>query len=130
MKEEFKEIAPYDDSAFQTAMTRLVKEPGFENAIRYVMPDADFKQLAENLQKIESKNEFQQKIMLGILKLLESKTTSGVTDSGFENLDPSRNVLFITNHRDIVLDASFLGLAMIRRPSCPGSCLGRQSTYL
>lgn len=115
MKEEFKEITPYDDSAFQTAMARLVKEPGFENAIRYVMPDADFKQLAENLQKIESKNEFQQKIMLGILKLLESKTTSGVTDSGFENLDPSRNVLFITNHRDIVLDASFLGLAMIRR---------------
>ena len=55
MKEEFKEIAPYDDSAFQTAMARLVKEPGFENAIRYVMPDADFKQLAENLQKIESK---------------------------------------------------------------------------
>ncbi len=53
--------------------------------------------------------------MFGILKILESKTTAGVTDSGLENLTPDRNVLFITNHRDIVLDASFLGLVMIRR---------------
>ena len=33
MKEEFNDIAPYDDSAFQESMARLVKEPGFENAI-------------------------------------------------------------------------------------------------
>ncbi|MDE5942076.1 MAG: acyltransferase, partial [Muribaculaceae bacterium] len=110
MKEEYKEIAPYDDSAFQQHMARLIKEPGFENAIKYVMPDADFGLLAENLKKIESKNQFQHQIMFGILKLLESKTTAGVTDSGFENLPADNNVLFITNHRDIVLDASFLGL--------------------
>ena len=39
MKEEFKDIAPYDDSDFSATMARLVKEPGFENAIKYVMPD-------------------------------------------------------------------------------------------
>lgn len=115
MKEEFKEIAPYEDSSFRHYMQRLVKEPGFENAIRYVMPDADFHALVENLLTIESKNEFQQKIMLGILMLLESKTTSGVSDSGLDSFTAETNVLFLTNHRDIVLDASFLGLAMIRR---------------
>ena len=115
MKEDFKEIAPYDDSAFKDYMARMVKEPGFENAIRYVMPDADFGQLVENLKKIETKNQFQHQVMFGILQLLEHKTTSGVTDSGFERMKDGRNVLFITNHRDIVLDASFLGLSMIRQ---------------
>lgn len=115
MKEEFNDIAPYDDSVFQQYMARLVKEPGFENAIRYVMPDADYNQIVAQLLQIKGKDEFQEKIMYGILQLLEAKTTSGVTDSGFDNIDPDGSYLFITNHRDIVLDASFLGLAMIRR---------------
>lgn len=115
MKEEFKEIAPYEDSSFKHYMQRLVKEPGFENAIRYVMPDADFPALVKNLLQIDNKNDFQQKIMLGILMILEQKTTSGVSDSGLESVADGSSVLFITNHRDIVLDASFLGLAMIRR---------------
>ena len=49
MKEEFKDIAPYDDSDFSATMARLVKEPGFENAIKYVMPDADYRQVANSL---------------------------------------------------------------------------------
>ena len=114
MKEEFKDIAPYGESEFGEAMARLVKEPGFENAIRYIMPGADYNQLVQQLLHIRNAREFHQKIMFGILKNLEEKTTDGVTESGLERLKDGQNVLFITNHRDIVLDASFLGLALIR----------------
>lgn len=114
MKEEFQDIAPYDDNEFQEHMAQLVNEPGFENAIKYIMPGTDYKALASQLLKISGKEEFQKKIMLGILKLLESQTTAGVTETGIENLDRNNNALFISNHRDIVLDASFLGLAIIR----------------
>lgn len=113
-QEQFKDIAPYDNSEFRSKMEHLVKQPGFEHTIRYIMPDADYDQLVKNLLTIDNKNDFQQKIMLGILKMLEQKTTSGVTDSGLENIDDGKSHLFITNHRDIVLDASFLGLTMIR----------------
>lgn len=113
-KEEFSDIAPYDDSDFQHYMSRLVKEPGFEHAIRYVMPDVKYPEMVQNLLQIKSKDEFQRTIMQEMLELLERMTTSGVTDSGLEDFDASKSVLFITNHRDIVLDASFLGLAMLR----------------
>ena len=113
-KEEFSDIAPYDDSDFQHYMSWLVKEPGFEHAIRYVMPDVKYPEMVQNLLQIKSKDEFQRTIMQGMLELLERMTTSGVTDSGLEDFDASKSVLFITNHRDIVLDASFLGLAMLR----------------
>ena len=113
-KEEFSDIAPYDDSDFQHYMSRLVKEPGFEHAIRYVMPDVKYPEMVQNLLQIKSKDEFQRTIMQGMLELLERMTTSGVTDSGLEDFDAAKSVLFITNHRDIVLDASFLGLAMLR----------------
>lgn len=114
MKEEFLDIAPYDDSEFRHHMARLVDEPGFENAIKYIVPDADYTALVDMLKHISTKEEFQVKVMLHILEMLERKTTSGVTESGFETIKKDSGVLFISNHRDIVLDASFLGLVMIR----------------
>lgn len=112
--EEYKDIAPYDDEQFAEKMEMLVNDPGFENAIQYVLPGSDFRQLADTLRKITNKEDFQKQVMLSILKRLEDGTTDGVTDSGLENIDLTQPRLFISNHRDIVLDASFLGLVMIR----------------
>lgn len=112
---EYKDIAPYDDCDFKQQMEIMLADPGFEHAIRYVIPDVDFPQLRENLRKLDNKEDFQKLVMSNILLMLEKNTTAGVTETGIENFDPQKAALFITNHRDIVLDASFLGLAMIRR---------------
>ncbi len=112
--EEYKDIAPFDDEQFSQKMEKLVNDPGFENAIKYVLPGSDFRELADTLRKIDNKEDFQKKVMLSILRRLEEGTTDGVTDSGLENIDLAQPRLFMSNHRDIVLDASFLGLVMIR----------------
>lgn len=113
--EEYKDIAPYDDEQFAEKMQQLVKDPGFADAIQYVLPGVDYKQLAETLGKITNKEDFQKQVMLSILLRLEAATTDKVTDSGLDNVDLKVSRLFISNHRDIVLDASFLGLVMIRQ---------------
>lgn len=113
--EDFSDIAPYEDGkAFSEGIERLLAEPRFENAIRYVQPDMDFDQLKALLRQFKSKDQFQQAVMRQILLLLEAKTSKGVTASGFDNYDPSRGALLMSNHRDIVLDAGFLGLCMLR----------------
>ncbi len=112
--EEYKDIAPFEDEQFAEKMEKLVNDPGFENAIQYVLPGSDFHELASTLRKITNKEDFQKKVMLSILLRLEEATTDGVTDSGLDNIDLSQPRLFMSNHRDIVLDASFLGLVMIR----------------
>ena len=112
--EEYKDIAPFDDEQFSQKMEKLVNDPGFENAIKYVLPGSDFRELAATLRKIDNKEDFQKKVMLSILRRLEEGTTDGVTDSGLENIDLAQPRLYMSNHRDIVLDASFLGLVMIR----------------
>ena len=92
----------------------MVKEPGFEHAIRYVMHDVDFDAFCQGLMAIKSKNEFQIKIMQPFLAMLEAKTTNGISWGGLENLNKDTNYTFITNHRDIVLDASFMNVALLR----------------
>lgn len=113
--EEFKDIAPYANEEFPENIEKLLHDPGFEHAIGYVLPGVNFSQLCDSLRTYSDKESFQKEVMIPILKQLEDGTTDGVTDSGIEDLDLSKSHLFISNHRDIVLDASFLGLAMIRK---------------
>lgn len=112
--EEFQDIAPYDDSQFADKLSGLVHEPGFEHAVRYVMPDVDYPAFCQQLVNANSQAEFQTKIMKPFLEMLVMKTTSGLHPRGFEKLKNSGPVTFMTNHRDIVLDASFLNLCLLQ----------------
>lgn len=112
--EEFKDIAPYEDHEFEHKMQQLVKEPGFEHAVRYVMPDVDYPAFAKDLLKVTTKHNFQRQVMVPFLEMLAMKTTKGVTGVGFDKLDVETSRTYISNHRDIVLDASFLNLCLVR----------------
>ena len=118
MKEQeydFSDIAPYADSEFHSRMEKLVKEPGFHHVINYTMPPEDVPTLFEDLLKIDNTYDFQHQMMFPFLEMLAKTTTSGISLGGVKYLNPSTNYTFITNHRDIVLDASFLNLAFLRK---------------
>ncbi len=112
--ENFDDIRPYDDHQFREKIENLVHEPGFEHAVRYVMPDIDYNEFVQRLLSVQTQDDFQLKVMGPFLEMLVKKTTDGLSVDGLENYDPSRCHTFITNHRDIVLDASFLNLCFIR----------------
>lgn len=114
MPEEFKDIAPYGEEEFHRVISRLVKEPGFEHAIKYMFPESDYKDFSHRLVTLSSQAEFQHVVMGGFLEKLAATTTDGVTCSGTENITPGTSYTFISNHRDIVLDASFLNLCFMR----------------
>ena len=114
--EDFSDIAPYKDSEFKPKMAQLVKEPGFEHAIRYVMPDVDYPEFVKGLMAISTIDEFQRTIVAPFLEMLAMKTTSGITIGGLEqNCDKNKSYTYITNHRDIVLDASFLNIRLLQK---------------
>lgn len=112
---DFSDIAPYDDSVFHDKMKHLVEEPGFLHALKYTMPEKDVPVLIDELLRIDNKYDFQQQVMFPFLEMLAKTTTSGISLGGAKYLNPSVNYTYITNHRDIVLDASFLNLAFLRR---------------
>lgn len=111
--DQFADIRPYDDHLFKEKIAVLVREPGFEHAVRYVMPDVDYEAFVKNLLTVETQNDFQIKVMGPFLEMLAAATTHGVSMDGAENYISGPHV-FVTNHRDIVLDASFLNLCFIR----------------
>lgn len=111
---DFSDIEPYDDSLFPEKIAALVKEPGFEHAVRSVFPDIDYENFVDGLKTITGKKMFQKNVMANFLEQLSRKTTSGIEYSGMSLIEDNKAYTFITNHRDIVLDASFLNLGFIR----------------
>lgn len=112
---DFSDISPYDDSVFHEKMVNLVKEPGFLHAVNYTMPKDDVPVLIDELLKIDNKYDFQTQVMFPFLEMLAKTTTAGISIGGLKYHNPGVNYTFITNHRDIVLDASFLNLALLRK---------------
>ena len=110
---DFSDIAPFDDKDFSEKMACLVKEAGFEHAVKYVMPDLNYKEFVEKLLQIPNKEAFQKQVMYQFLLMLKDKTTSGISSRGTENIKQGMSYTIMSNHRDIVLDASFLNLCLI-----------------
>lgn len=95
-------------------MEELVKEPGFEHAVRYVMPDVDYPAFSAQLLNLESCEDFKRHVMASFLEMIVAKTTDGLSVDGLENCKPDKCYTFISNHRDIVLDATLLNLCLMR----------------
>lgn len=112
--QNFSDIAPFDDTDFRQHVAQLVGEPQFQHAVIWVMPNIDYDAFAQNLLSVNNQKDFQLKVMGPFLEQLERTTTSGITCDGLDNYQPGKSYTLISNHRDIVLDASFLNLCLIR----------------
>lgn len=95
-------------------METLVKEPGFLHAVSFCMPPDAVPHLIDDMLKITNKHDFQTQVMMPFVEMIAKTTTSGITMGGIKNYNATRSYTYITNHRDIVLDASFLNLAFLR----------------
>ena len=110
----FDDIRPYTDAEIPAAMQRLVAYPEFRAVSGYLFPDRPFDEVAALLTSSRTVDEFQSRFMVPVVEALMAKTTDGVTVEGMEKLDPGQGYLFVSNHRDIVLDAAFLQVLLRR----------------
>lgn len=114
MDYDFSDICPYDDSVFTDKMKTLVEEPGFLHALSFCVPPDGVEAMKQELLSIDNKHDFQVLVMFPFLQMVAKNTTAGISMGGMRNYNSTLNYTFISNHRDIVLDASFMNLAFLR----------------
>ena len=111
--QEFADVCPFNDSEFNEKVALLVNEPMFRSVVNYAIPGVDYDIFVKKLLSLKGKDDFQVQIMKPFLETLVKNTTDGLTLSGEDNYEKGKSYTFISNHRDIVLDASFLNLGLI-----------------
>lgn len=114
MKQNFDDIRPYNDDEVKEKIEELASEPQFEYAMSHIFKGVPFKMVKRQLGQISSIREFQIDFMLPILKIMVSSTTQGLSWSG-DQMDNSQHHLFLSNHRDIVLDSALTNYALAEK---------------
>jgi len=109
----FDSIRPYNDEEIHEVFERLINEANFLGLIKFLYPNFSTEQFLNKLLSIQSIREFQTEVIYPYVKEVLRTTTKGITHSGLDQLDPNGHYLFISNHRDIVLDSAILNILMV-----------------
>ncbi|MCW8995578.1 MAG: 1-acyl-sn-glycerol-3-phosphate acyltransferase [Psychromonas sp.] len=121
--DKFSDIRPYNDDEIQPAIQRVINDNEFIDAIisfrfpkiakfiGFILKPLLRRYFLYRWGAINSIDEMQQVVGCYVQHMIDSTTTK-FTYSGLENLDPSKNYLFVSNHRDIAMDPSFVNWAL------------------
>jgi hypothetical protein len=112
---DFEDIRPFNDEELPGALAKLTRDHRFLSVLSYLYPNAELRnQILHLLSKMNAVVDFQYKIILPLLHQIEKNSSQGVSFSTMENFHPEDNYLYISNHRDIILDSAFLNMLMFR----------------
>lgn len=110
---KFDEIRFFDDSEVNEALLGIARDPMMNALMSFTFPDTDKKIWREQFKNIHSVSDFQHNFIAHTIRQILAKSSEGLTTSGFDKLDKQTPYLFVSNHRDIVLDTSLINLVLL-----------------
>ena len=112
LPEEFDDMRPYYDSEIPAAMERMASDPMLVPALMFLDNNMDVDRFKALLRSVKTSDQFQLDVMVPLFHAIMKKTMTDFTYSGVEKIDGSYGTLYISNHRDIVLDAYLQQIAL------------------
>ncbi len=110
----FDDIRPLNADEVPLAIEELLASDEFKRAINYIKPNLDWDQFAAAMRTCKTIEQFKSTLSYDAVMTVAKKTTFSLTVSGRSRLPQGRPACtFISNHRDIVLDASFLNVILM-----------------
>ena len=89
-------------------MQRIADSEAFDVLARYVFPDRDVDEVRRMVRAIRTTDEFQLRVMYYVNLQIIRRSITHLTVDGLDGLDPAERYLFVSNHRDIMLDSALL----------------------
>ena len=108
MQNKFDDIRPYYPEEIPAAMQRITDSEHFGLLSQYIFPEKDTKEIQDMVRNIRTTEEFQANVMYYVNQQFVARSMTSLTFEGIERLDPQKRYLFVSNHRDIMLDSSLL----------------------
>ena len=109
-------MRPFTDAEAAAVMPRLAESPLVLKTAQFLFPDKDPEWLPEQIRSCTTVDEFQARVVAEVLFRDLKMSNSTLDYSGLEHLKKSDgsigDFVFISTHRDIVLDPAFLELSL------------------
>lgn len=105
----FDDIRPYTDTEVRAKMRLMLKDKVFDDVLMHLFKNRPKVEMVKfQLRRVRSVKQLQGVFIYDLLHWLVDKTSKGLRCTGIDKLDKKKPYLFISNHRDIILDAALL----------------------
>lgn len=105
---KFDDIRPYSESEIPAAMKRIAVCELFPLLSSFVYPNKPIEDVRTMISSFKTTREFQYETMKHVNEQIIKRSISHLSCSGIERLDSHKSYLYVSNHRDIMLDSSLL----------------------
>ena len=106
-------LLPYTDSDVQPVLLRLIDDAAVAPLLAQFYPDRE--ELRRTIMGLTSVADFQRVLMAPRVDAIIADTMTQFTYTLSERFDPTQRYLFVSNHRDIILDAMLLDWLLIHK---------------
>ena len=114
MNNKFDDIRPYNEEEFPAAMQRIAHSEAFPLLASFVYPNDSLESVRERICSFKTIREFQHDTMWNVNEQIIARSTTEFSGSGLEKLSRDKRYLYVSNHRDIVLDACLLQYFLVK----------------
>ena len=111
--ENFDDIRPYYDSEISAAMHRIADHATFPLLASFVYPDEDLNTIRQQVRGYDNIRDFQHTVMLQVNRQIIRRSITELTFGGLEHLSPEDCYMYVSNHRDIMLDSSLMQYLLV-----------------
>lgn len=108
----FDEIRFYEDAEVPEALAQYVKHPMIRALLQFTFPELSVEEIENRVLACKSIRDFQASIIYYSVQKVLEKSSEGLSYSGFDSLSKDEAYLYISNHRDIILDTSLLNCVL------------------
>jgi hypothetical protein len=110
--EKFDDLRPYYNEEIPAAMLRIADSEYFPVLSSFVYPGKDPEEIKAMIRAYTTIDEFQFQVMKTLNEQIIARSVSRFSCEGLERLNTRKCYLFVSNHRDIMLDSSLLQYAL------------------
>ena len=111
----FDDIRPYTDKEIPEALARIMAEPVLYKILKYVYPGLGNSVIQKMMREIKTVDQFQSEVSGPAFKVIAQTTTAGLTFTNMESIDKNKSYVFLSNHRDIILDSALLNVSLLEK---------------
>ena len=111
---DFNNIRSFRDEEVNKTLRELIRDEGFLYILRKIFTEERIANINTELNDINSVYDFQSKYISFYVNVLIRLSIKKFTFEGLEKIDKNKSCLFISNHRDIVLDSALINEILFR----------------
>jgi 1-acyl-sn-glycerol-3-phosphate acyltransferase len=111
----FDDIRPYTDEEIPAALARIMAEPVLYKILKYVYPGLGNSVIQKMMREIKTVEQFQSEVSGPAFKVIAQTTTAGLSFTNMESIDRNKSYVFLSNHRDIILDSALLNVSLLEK---------------